>query len=147
MCLRVLLLMFVFSQYSSVKQEDSENMSLPCSILMFEKYPSLQHYDWHILYVDSMYADEYLSVSFEAYTPKKDTICQIEVLAFFSMDTTIVTLLSYIEEYEEDDTIFHTEFDCDSILIPRFKYKYTKQNPEKLIFEFGQDNIGPKPPW
>lgn len=104
------------------------------------QYASLPNIDWIITYADSVTIDESLESDIEAVGYEKDTAHYVEFTFSLSSDTSIIFLLNYVTVYSVFDTVYHTEYDYDAILIPRFKYKFTRQNPENIFFEYGEDN-------
>jgi hypothetical protein len=102
------------------------------------KYPNLNRINWEINYSNSIkWGNGHYDI--EAMGNKNDTIYGITFAIFPSERDTFVNIIEYVELYSRFNYKYYTSY--DSAFIPIYKYKYNEENPDSLIFIFGEEKF------
>lgn len=99
-------------------------------------YPLIQNISWKIDYVNSFnIQNRHIEIDANAFYG--DSSCFVTFSIIPSADSIFVTLMQLSSVVSKNDTLYHTEYNNN--FKPKYKYKFTKNNPDSLIFEFGED--------
>lgn len=102
------------------------------------QYPNLDSINWKINYPNSIkWDDEHYDI--EAMGNRNDTICGVTFAIFPRCRDTFVNIIEYGELYSSNNYQYYTYY--DSAFIPIYKYKYNEENPDSIVFLFGEDRF------